>query len=190
MLLAAFLNLHGEPAVVVGGGAVACRRVRTLLDAGMKVSVIAPAIAPQLRAQDIACTERSYRSGDLNGARLVLACTDSAETNDRVTADALSLGLLVGHAGDADQGNLRFPATLERGGVQLALSTGRELPMLAQALREKLEEALPETLPLDGWVRQREQAVALSGPEREAALSALRREIRQTVGLSVAGVGA
>ena len=190
MMLAAFLNLHGEPAVVVGGGAVACRRVRTLLDAGLKVSVIAPTIAPELRAQDVACMERAYLSGDLNGAKLVLACTDSAETNDLVTADALRLGLLVSHAGDADQGNLRFPATLERGGVQLALTTGRELPMLAQALREKLSEALPETLPLDGWVRQRERAVALTGPEREAAMGALRREIRQAVGLSMAGSGA
>ena len=184
MLLAAFLNLHGETAVVVGGGAVALRRVPVLLQAGMKVSVVAPRIAPDLRALDVTCMEREYRVDDLNTAALVLACTDSPAVNDRVTADALGLGLLVSHAGSAERGNLRFPATLERGGVQLALTTGRELPMLAQALRERLTQALPEHLPLDGWVQRREQAVTLSGSEREAALAGLRRDIRLAVGLS------
>jgi precorrin-2 dehydrogenase / sirohydrochlorin ferrochelatase len=183
MLLAAFLNFQGERAVVVGGGTVAARRVATLLAAGLKVSVIAPTIASEVRAQDVACMERIYQHGDLVGATLVLACTDNPEVNDLVTADALHLGLLVGHAGDASKGNLRFPATLERGGVQLALTTGRELPMLAQALRERLTQVLPETLPLEGWLTRREQAVELNGAEREAALGTLRREIRQAVGL-------
>ena len=183
MLLAAFLDLQGARAVVVGGGRVAARRVATLLEAGLVVSVIAPTILPELRAQNVACMERPYENGDLNGARLVLACTDSAATNDRVTADALELGLLVSHAGDASRGTLRFPATLERGGVQVALTTGRELPMLAQALRERLAAALPDHLPLDGWAGRRERAVALAGPAREAALLELRREIRQAVGL-------
>ncbi|WP_424950852.1 precorrin-2 dehydrogenase/sirohydrochlorin ferrochelatase family protein [Deinococcus sp.] len=183
MLLAAFLNLHGERAVVVGGGVVASRRVGTLLRAEMRVSVIAPTISPELRAKDVTCMDRAYVSGDVVGARLVLACTDSPAVNDRVTADALKLGLLVGHAGDAARGNLRFPATLERGGVTLALTSGRELPMLAQALKERLGEVLPEDLPLDAWVRRREQAVALAAPDREAVLEKLRREIRLAVGL-------
>ena len=184
MLLAAFLNLQGQRAVVVGGGAVALRRVPVLLSAGLKVNVVAPSIAPELRAQDVTCMEREYRAEDLNGAALVLACTDSAAVNDRVTTDALSLGLLVNHAGSAEDGNLRFPATLERGGVQLALTTGRELPMLAQALKERLAEVLPEHLPLEGWVQRREQAVTLRGSERESALAGLRRDIRLAVGLS------
>jgi precorrin-2 dehydrogenase/sirohydrochlorin ferrochelatase len=184
MLLAAFLNLHGERALVVGGGSVALRRVPVLLQAGMKVSVVAPGIAAEMRVQDVTCMEREYRTEDLNGARLVLACTDNQDVNDRVTGDALALGLLVSHAGDAAQGNLRFPATLERGGVQLALTTGRELPMLAQALRERLSGVLPQDLPLQGWVERREQAVTLSGSEREAALAGLRRDIRLAVGLS------
>lgn len=184
MLLAAFLNLHGQRAVVVGGGMVAERRVRTLLAAGLRVSVIAPTISPQVREQDVTCMQRPYQSGDLAGAHLVLACTDHPAVNDRVTADALALGLLVAHAGDAGQGTLRFPATVERGGVQLALSTGRELPMLAQALKERLAAVLPEELPIDGWTERRERAVALSGPEREAALSSLRHDIRLAVGLS------
>lgn len=190
MLLAAFLDLHGEAAVVVGGGAVAARRVPTLLAAGLRVQLIAPRVSAEVRALDVTLTERKYQPGDLDGARLVLACTDDAAVNDLVVAGALALGLLVAHAGDAAQGNLRFPATLQRGGVQLALSTGRELPMLAQALRERLSEVLPEQLPLDVWGAQREQALTLAGADREAALGSLRRDIRQAVGLSIAGLGA
>lgn len=184
MLLAAFLNLHAKTAVVVGGGSVALRRVPVLLNAGMKVNIVAPRIAPGLWVLGVTCLEREYSADDLSTAALVLACTDNGGVNDRVTADALGLGLLVSHAGSAERGNLRFPATLERGGVQLALTTGRELPMLAQALRERLVQALPEHLPLDGWVQRREQAVTLSGIEREAALAGLRRDIRLAVGLS------
>ena len=184
MLLATFLDLRGDLAVVVGGGAVARRRVGTLLQAGLRVSVIAPTISPELQGQDVVCMERPYQSGDLAGAKVVLACTDDGRVNDRVVADAHALGLLVSHAGDAERGNLRFPASVERGELRVALTTGRELPMLAQALRERLEETLPADLPLGAWVARREQAVSLSGPERELALNTLRHDIRLAVGLS------
>jgi len=68
--------------------------------------------------------------------------------------------------------------------VQVALSTGRELPMLAQALRERIADALPGTLPLDEWAERREQAVTLTGPARDEALGTLRRDIRRTVGVT------
>ena len=184
MLLAAFLSVQGERAVVVGGGAVAARRVPVLLHAGLRVTVIAPAISPRVRAQDVTVIERAYLESDLEGARLVLACTDDPATNDRVTEGALKRGLLVGHAGNAALGNLRFPATLERAGVQVAVNTGRELPMLAQALTERLADVLPEHLPLDAWTQRRSEALLLSGPARETALSVLRGDIRRSVGLS------
>ncbi|ULH15309.1 bifunctional precorrin-2 dehydrogenase/sirohydrochlorin ferrochelatase [Deinococcus sp. KNUC1210] len=179
MLLAAFLNFQDAQAVVVGGGVVAARRIGTLLHAGLRVTVIAPAISPGVRAQDVAVIERPYLETDLEGARLVLACTDNPDINDRVTADALKRGLLVGHAGNAALGNLRFPAVIGRGSVQIAVNTGRELPMLAQALTERLETALPDTLPLDAWMDRRSAALRLNGAERETALKHLRTDIRR-----------
>ncbi|GGR08782.1 precorrin-2 dehydrogenase/sirohydrochlorin ferrochelatase family protein [Deinococcus ruber] len=178
MLLAAFLNFQDAQAVVVGGGAVAERRIGTLLHAGLRVTVIAPAISPAVRVQDVTVIERAYLETDLEGARLVLACTDDPATNDRITVDALNRGLLVGHAGNAARGNLRFPAVIERGSVQVAVNTGRELPMLAQALTERLESALPDSLPLDAWMDRRSAALGLSGTERETALNRLRADIR------------
>jgi len=181
--LAAILQLGGEAALIVGGGQVAVRRAGTLLAAGLQVRVVAPEIAPQLTALNLDCRERAFLPGDLAGARVVVACTSSAAVNDEVTRLALAAGLLVNHAGQAGAGNLRFPAVLERGGVTVAISSGSELPMLAQALREKVALSLPAELPLSVWSAQRDAALGLSAGERQAAMNDLRAEIRAAVGL-------
>lgn len=187
--LAAFLNLSGESAVVVGGGPVALRRARTLLRAGLRVRVVAPELHPDLAALPVGHHPRPYRPGDVTGARVVVAATSSAEVNDAVAAEAHAAGGLVNHAGDAARGSLRFPAVTRRGGVEVALSTGRELPLLAQALAERIAGLLPAPEQVDAWAERREAALALPGAERGAALAALRADIRAAVGLPPAGVG-
>ena len=132
----------------MGGGTVALRRAATLLAAGLQVRVVAPEILPELLALNIESCRAGLSPQRPAGARVVVACTDQAAVNDEVTRLALAAGLLINHAGQAGAGNLRFPAVLERGGVTVAISTGSELPMLAQALREKVALCLPAELPL------------------------------------------
>ncbi len=181
--LAAMLNLEGETALIVGGGAVALRRAQTLTAAGLRVRVVAPEVLPELAGLDVDVIRRGFESSDVRGVRLVVACTDSKTVNDEVIRLGREAGALVNHAGQAELGNLRFPAVLERGGVTLAISTGTELPMLAQALRERLESVLPAHLPLTAWTNQRQAALSLGGQQREMALGELRAEIRGAVGL-------
>jgi precorrin-2 dehydrogenase / sirohydrochlorin ferrochelatase len=177
------LSVAGETALIVGGGEVALRRGRTLNAAGLRLRVVAPDVSAELSelADDI--QRRPFEIADLDGARLVVACTSSAAVNDEVTRLAHERGLLVNHAGQAEVGSLRFPALLERGGLSVAISSGTELPMLAQALREKLSAALPDSLPLTDWSNQRDAALHLVGAERTAALEHLRADIRAGVGL-------
>jgi len=182
-LLPAFLDLHGERAVVVGGGPVALRRTRTLLDAGLRVQVIAPDRCDELAVLNTDWQPRPYRSGDLRGAAVVVAATSHAGVNAQVVRDARDLGLLVNDASDATRGNLRFPAVAERAGVQVAVSTGRELPMLAQALTERTRDLLPTPEQLGTWTERREAALALPEPQRQADLGALRRDICRAVGV-------
>lgn len=188
--LAAFLNLSGEAAVVVGGGPVALRRARTLLNAGLRVRVVAPELHPDLAALPVGHDPRPYRPGDVAGARVVVAATSSPEVNGAVTAEAQATGALVNHAGDAARGTLRFPAVTRRGGVEVAFTTGRELPLLAQALAERIAGLLPAPEQVDAWAERREAALTLPGTEREAALAALRADIRAAVGLEPGQVGA
>lgn len=181
-VLPVFLNLSGERAVVVGGGAVALRRARTLLDAGMVVTVIAPAIHADLLALPVVCERRSYRDGDLAGARVVVAATDQPEVNGAVVVAARQSGALANHAGEAGQGNLRFAATAQRAGVQVAVSSGRELPMLAQALARRIAALLPAETQIDGWIAAREHALTLDPPGREAAMQGLKTDIHAALG--------
>lgn len=178
MSLAAFLDLRGEAALVVGGGPVALRRTRTLLDAGLNVTVVAPALHPGFGTLPVRAEQRAYRTGDARGMRIVVAATDQAAVNDRVSTEARAGGALVNHAGDAARGTLRFPAVARRGGVQAAVNTGRELPLLAQALRDRIAALLPAPETVETWAARREQALTWPPAEREAALAHLRGEIR------------
>ncbi|WP_241191257.1 precorrin-2 dehydrogenase/sirohydrochlorin ferrochelatase family protein [Deinococcus psychrotolerans] len=183
MNLAAMLDLEGETALLVGGGTVALRRAATLLTAGLTVRVVAPELLPQLAALNIEIIQRPFEPGDLTGVRLVVACTDNADVNDEVTRLAKAAGLLINHVGRAEAGNLRFPAVLERGGVSVSISTGAELPMLAQALREKVALCLPAELPIPTWTSQRDAALLLNGEAKQVAIRDLRAQIRTAVGL-------
>ncbi len=181
-LLPAFLNLSGERAVVVGGGAVALRRTRTLLEAGLAVTVIAPDVCAELLALTATFERRGYRDGDVAGARLVVAATDQPGVNDAVVAAARQEGALVNHAGEAGQGNLRFAATAQRSGVQVAVNTGRELPMLAQALTRRIAALLPGEAQINGWIAAREHALTLDGAGRATALQGLKTDIQTALG--------
>ncbi|MDV6375168.1 precorrin-2 dehydrogenase/sirohydrochlorin ferrochelatase family protein [Deinococcus arenicola] len=176
-LLPVFLNLRGERAVVIGGGAVALRRTRTLLDAGLLVTVVAPEVCAGLLVLPVRLERRPYQEGDLIGARLVIAATDDSDINAAITAEGHRRGILINHAGEAEAGNLRFAATAGRAGVQVAVSSGRELPMLGQALTRRIAELLPTQAQMDGWALARECALTLDGPAREAAMQELKADI-------------
>lgn len=149
----AFLNLAGRRCVVVGGGAVAERKVRHLVESRATVEVIAPVVTTGLRglAADgaISLAERAYRAGDLAGATVAFAATDNGEVNAEVVAEARQLGALANSADDAEAADFIVPAVVRRGGVTLAISTGGRSPSFARQLREELEAWLtPERVEL------------------------------------------
>ncbi|WP_343756694.1 bifunctional precorrin-2 dehydrogenase/sirohydrochlorin ferrochelatase [Deinococcus depolymerans] len=182
-LLPAFLDLRGARTVVVGGGPVALRRTRTLLGSGAQVQVIAPDLHPDLAALPVQVQRRPYRPGDLNGAALAVAATSLADVNGQVVGDARALGIPVNDASDATRGTLRFAATAAQAGVQVAVSSGRELPMFSQALAERITALLPSETQLDDWSARREAALTCPEPQRSSALGTLRDEIRRAMGV-------
>src|SRR2546425_786571 len=91
-----FLDLTDQPVVVVGAGRVAARKIRTLLQAKAKVTVISPQTSKAIfRHKTIRLIQRAYRAGDLRGARLVVAATNDLAVNRRVCAEANRRGLLI-----------------------------------------------------------------------------------------------
>jgi precorrin-2 dehydrogenase / sirohydrochlorin ferrochelatase len=126
--------------VVVGGGAVAARKARTLHEAGAEVVVVSPEVHPQLRDLGVEVRERPYEPGDLEGADLAFAATDRREVNAAVAREAHARGVRVNVADRPVEGDFAVPSTLRRGGLQVAVSTGGASPTLARRIRGELEE--------------------------------------------------
>jgi precorrin-2 dehydrogenase/sirohydrochlorin ferrochelatase len=137
------IGMERRRAIVVGGGNVAARKVEELLGAGAQVTVIGPALSPELKtlakARRIAVIGRPYREGDLSGAFLVIAATDDSEVNQMVWREAEQSGCLVNVVDDPLHCNFITPAILRRGDVTITVSTGGASPALARRLREQLE---------------------------------------------------
>jgi precorrin-2 dehydrogenase/sirohydrochlorin ferrochelatase len=141
------LDLRGWPCVVVGGGAVAARKVRGLLANDGQVTVVAPTLGPELsklvRDGRIKFEGRRYENGDLDGARLAVAATDDVMVNAAVAAEARRRGILVNVVDDPAAGNFVVPAIVRRGELSIAVSTGGASPAIARQVREDLERWLP-----------------------------------------------
>jgi precorrin-2 dehydrogenase/sirohydrochlorin ferrochelatase len=127
-------------ALVVGGGAVAARKVKSLLDGGIAVTVVAPSISSDLRAladPRLTLHQREYDPADIRPGMLVIAATDDAALNGRIGAKAIAAGCLVNVVDDPRGGNFVTAAVHRAGDLTVAVSTGRT-PAAAAAIRNSL----------------------------------------------------
>ena len=126
--------------MVIGGGGVANRKARKLLQARAKVVVISPEVRPELASVATEAHRRPYREGDLKGAFLAFTATDTREVNAAVAQEARERGIPVNVADSLSEGDFALPSTLRRGQLQVAVSTGGASPTLARRIRRELEE--------------------------------------------------
>ena len=145
-----FLDLRGRRVLVVGGGEVAARKVAALLDSGAAVVMVAPAITPALaalaQANRLAHIPTAFAPEQLDGSWLVIAATDDDAVNRAVAAAAHARRLFINVVDDAELASAQLPARVQRGPLQVAISSGGASPMLARHLREQLETRLDEAL--------------------------------------------
>ena len=138
-----FLDLAGRLSVVIGGGAVAERKVTTLVDHGARVVVVSPDLTAALedlaRQDRISVERRPYVRGDLDGAFIVVCSTDSEEVNRAVYAEAEHVGCLVNVVDVPELCNFIVPSIVSRGPLQIAVSTAGAAPAVAKRIRRGLE---------------------------------------------------
>ncbi len=143
-----FLDLRGSRVVVIGGGAVAERKVRLLLECGADVTVVAPQLTSGLRelAADgrLRHEARAYRPGDFDGAVLAFVAVDDPEASEAAAKDAEAAGVLVNVVDRPDQCGFIVPSVLRRGRLTIAVSTGGSSPAWARKIRERLEAEFGE----------------------------------------------
>jgi len=142
------LDLAGRSAVVVGGGPVALRRARALVEAGARVTVVAPRIAEGFGALPVTVHRRRYRDGDLAGAWLAHAATDNSEVNSEVAAAADRAGIWCVRADSGSDSAARMPAVTRHGDVTVAVTADGD-PRRSQRLRSAISQSLADgSLPL------------------------------------------
>jgi siroheme synthase-like protein len=137
-----FLDLEGKPVVVVGGGKVGLRKAKGLVEAGARVTVVAPHQDAEFDALPVERIGREYRGADLDGMELAFAATDERRVNHQIAEDAKHRGIPVNVADDPGECDFIVPARIARGAVQVAVSTGGTDPARAARLRAKIAESL------------------------------------------------
>jgi precorrin-2 dehydrogenase / sirohydrochlorin ferrochelatase len=137
-----FLDLKDRPVLVVGAGKVALRKSKGLLEAGARVTIVAPEWDPEFESLPVRMVRRRFRASDLGGVVLVFAATDDRLANHRIGIAAKGKGVFANIADSAEECDFLVPARVQRGNLQFAVSTGGESPRLSAELRKKLEEVL------------------------------------------------
>ncbi|MCG3728466.1 siroheme synthase [Vibrio cincinnatiensis] len=148
-----FLDLLNKAVLVVGGGEVACRKVEALLRAGAQVTLVSPQIVSPIQAWvEQGCCQwvKNFYSSQYvtKEYRQVWATTDNPELNHQVYRDATAAGILVNVVDDQPYCDFITPSILERGRIQIAISSGGASPVLIRNVRETLETVLPQNLDL------------------------------------------
>jgi len=139
-----FVKLQGRLVVLVGAGEIAAQKMEGLLAAGARIRVIAPevnaAFAELIRNGKIQWIPRKFASGDLAGATLAIAATSAAGVNAAVYREAEARGILCNAVDDIENCHFYYGSIVQRGDLQIAISTNGKSPSLAQRLRQELEQ--------------------------------------------------
>ncbi len=143
-----FMKLTGKPCLVVGAGKVGEPKIAGLLDTGARITVVAIAASESVRewaqAGKIDLELRPFSSDDLSGKFLAVIATASQSLNEHIYREAQRRGVLCNVVDVPDLCDFFYPAVVQRGDLQIAISTAGQSPSLAQKLRKQLERQFGE----------------------------------------------
>jgi precorrin-2 dehydrogenase/sirohydrochlorin ferrochelatase len=175
-----FLKLANRACLVVGAGAIGESKIASLLEAGGKVLVIAPEATPQVRAwaqsKALEWRQRPFEPGDLDGMFLVIAATSSTELHESIFEEATRRGVLCNIVDVPSLCDFYYPSVVQRGALQIAISTAGQSPALTQRLRKQLEDQFgpeyEEWLAQLGEARDKLRATEMDPEDRKRLLHA------------------
>lgn len=139
-----YLDLRGRNVVVIGGGKVAERKVRTLISSQADVTVISPDLTPRLKRllahEEFRYIKRRYRNGDIAGSMMVLVATDDRAANEGIASNIKDSNILINIADIPDKCNFILPSIVERGDLIISISTSGKSPAFAKQIRREIEK--------------------------------------------------
>lgn len=142
-----FMELKDRDCLVVGGGRVAWRKVKVLMDFGARVSVVAPEIIPEIgELGPVQLLEREFLDDDVRGRILVVAATDDEALNQRISRLCQARSIPVNVVDQIQDCSFIFPAYVKRGEVVAAFSSGGQSPVMTQYLKSQIKPVMTEEL--------------------------------------------
>jgi precorrin-2 dehydrogenase / sirohydrochlorin ferrochelatase len=139
-----FVKLTDRPVLVVGAGTVGTQKIRGLLETGAHIRVVALQASEQVRewarTGQIELSLRAFSSDDLDGIFLAVVATASRSLNERINHESQQRGILCNVVDVPDLCDFFYPSVVQRGDLQIAISTAGQSPSLAQKLRQQLEK--------------------------------------------------
>lgn len=149
-LLPIFLKLEGRRCLLVGAGNVALDKIGSLLKTGLRLRVVAPEAGPEIqqlaKEGKLEWIQRPFEANDVDGNFLVITATDSPDVNNSVFREAQRCNIACNSVDDIPNCDFFFGSVVNRGELQIAISTAGESPAFAQRLRREIDEQLPEDL--------------------------------------------
>ncbi len=144
------IDLTKYKALVIGGGCIAERKVKNLLEFGAKPDVISPEVTPGLKKmiedEGLSFAKRKYIAGDTEKYNLIFSATGDAEADKMLEKECTDSGKLLNVADVPLLCNFIMPATIKRGSLTFSIASQGDAPFLVKHLRKKLESELPRNL--------------------------------------------
>lgn len=176
----AMLRVHGKHCVIIGGGKVAARKLRSLLSAGALVTVIAPEFCEEvtLLAEAYNCTllKARYQPQYLKNAFIVIAATNDKLVNRQITTDA---PCLVNNITEPELSNFTVPASFSEGSITVALATGG-MPAFTRLLKQQLAQFVtPQLADFNDFLLEQREVIKATPTTSEARTAFWRSILNQ-----------
>jgi siroheme synthase-like protein len=170
-----FIDIENRAVLIIGGGNVCARKAETMLKYGARVTVVAPEFTEEIEQWagegKLAIKRKHYDESDVDGANMVIASTDDQRVNEQIAADCRKRRIPVNVVDVTPLCEFIVPAIVEKGSIQIAISTGGKSPALARTLKEDLIELVgveyTEVNDLLGTLREAAKAVLPSDVDRK-----------------------
>ena len=171
-----YLDIENRNVIIIGGGNVCARKAETMMKYGARVTVVSPEFTDEIegwaREGCLALKRKQYEEADLKNANLVIASTDVQAVNEQIAADCRARRIPVNVVDVTPLCEFIVPAIIEKGSVQIAISTGGRSPALARTLKEDLQRMIgPEYAEVNdvlGTLRDGAKAVLPTDVDRKA----------------------
>jgi len=186
MLYPIFLDLKNATCLVVGGGAVAERKLKRLIDVGAHIRLVAPThtllIADLIKNHIVDYQQKEYDITDLDACKLVFAATNQREVNHQIYLDAQSKNIWCNMADEQETGGFIVPSVVDRGLLQLAVTTSGSSPWLSKEVKNYLETLLKKNIDKDLEIikQTREKALKIAeetGKDKNQLLEEMLRPL-------------